>query len=231
MLGRGVAGNGSSGVGSGKGKRSVEVYKAMKEQDRNYLMMELQKEKHTVQRMKETLQGLTDAPAVQSSNRRQELEEAEEEDDDGDDDDDESDSEDAASSAPTTRRHVIFTSPSSPTASSSASSSSPSTFDPAAYFDTLPSLLPLAHNRPTITQLSTAPLPTTILTKTALRHAEKERAATYREVMQREKRAAEVEGEFCCIECSTSVCRLKDESTRLFYGSTIHCNQNASVFQ
>ena len=44
----------------------MEVYKRMKQQDRNYLVMELQKERHTIDRMKETLQGLTDAPSLDS---------------------------------------------------------------------------------------------------------------------------------------------------------------------
>ena len=188
-------GGGGRGGGVGGGKRSVEVYKRMKEQDRNYLVMQLQKEKHAIDRMKETLQGLTDAPQMNGRKERDDVKEAV--DDENDDDDSEADNNTATSA--TSKRHVIFTSSSSSSASS-ATSSSPSTFDPAAYFNTHPALLPLAHNRPTLTQLSAAPLPTTTLTSTALRNAERQRAATYREVMQREKRADEVEGELMRVE-------------------------------
>ena len=204
VLERGVvAGGAGGGVG---GKRSVEVYKRMKEQDRNYLLMELQKEKHAIERMKETLQGLTDAPVDGRKRAEREKEEAVDDDDEADDDDEESDTDDskAANSSVPSKRHVIFTSapsPSAPSSSSwSSSSSSPSTFNPAAYFNTHPSLLPLAHNRPTIAQMSAAPLPTAPLTSAALRQAEKERAATYREVLQREKRASEVESELVRVE-------------------------------
>ena len=183
----------SGGVGGGK--RSVEVYKRMKEQDRNYLVMELQKERHAIDRMKETLQGLTDAPPLDASKCGEEKKEAANEDDENNSDDDEANNRAAISA--TTRRHVIFTSPSSAAPSTSLS---PSTFDPAAYFNTHPALLPLAHNRPTVTQLSAAPLPVTTLTTTALRHAERERAATYRAVIGSERRADEVEGELMRVE-------------------------------
>ena len=167
-----------------KGKqRSFAQLKRMKEQDWNYASMQQQQEQRSIDRIRDNLQGLEDAqPHPHSAVQESKEQGGEDAEDDGDEDDEED--EEASTSTPAKRRHVMFT-----------DAASPSTFSPAAHFHTIPSLLSRTHNRPTLTQLASAPLTVNLPPSSSLLHLDKARQQTYRQLAQRVARKAEVDKE------------------------------------
>ena len=148
-------------------KRSAAQLKRMKEQDFNYAVMQQQHEQHRIERISHSLQGLGDSLPSPPPRSGPTAAGDDEEGDEDDNDDDEGEESSPPNSSQ--RRHVIFT-----------DATPPSSFSPAAHFQTEASLVGRAYNRPTLAQLSAGPLTVNVGTEVSIAGVEKERQRTYR---------------------------------------------------